>query len=301
LKTPVLFLVFNRPSTTQAVFDRIRQAQPQRLYVAADGPRSHRPDDRENCAAVLGILDQVDWDCQVTKLVRTENLGCGRAVSSAITWFFEQVEEGIILEDDVLPETTFFEYCEGLLERYRDDPSVLSISGSRLPGTPPTPYSYHFSRYVGIWGWASWRRAWSGYDFGVKAWETAEAKAMLRREFGPGEYRFFAGVFDNVLAGKIDTWDYQWWFHVLVRKGLSVTPGVNQTVNLGFDSGGTHTHGVGDEIRNLKSQPLAFPLRHPGAVRADRTQDRVLSRRYYSQRGDGLGTWLKTLVKRWKP
>jgi len=154
LKAPVLLLIFNRPDTTQLVFNKIRKARPAELYIAADGPRKNQPDDPENCRKAREILRQVDWDCKISTLFREENLGCKIGVSSAIDWFFSEVEEGIILEDDCVPDQSFFQFCQELLARYRDDKRVMMISGDNFQfGRRRTDYSYYFSQYVHIWGW----------------------------------------------------------------------------------------------------------------------------------------------------
>jgi len=164
--TPILFLVFNRPNTTQRVFNVIRQVKPKQLFVAADGPRRDKGADEEKCEATREIVKQIDWDCEVKTLFREENLGCGKAVSSAITWFFENVEEGIILEDDCLPNLDFFGYCEELLDRYRDNREVMFIGGDNFQkGKKWGDASYYFSAYNHVWGWATWKRTWDIYDF----------------------------------------------------------------------------------------------------------------------------------------
>lgn len=150
---PILFIVFNRPDPTQQVFEKIRQIRPQQLFIAADGPRENQPDDKINCAQVRAIINRIDWDCQVQTLFSEKNLGCGKAVSNAITWFFEHVEEGIILEDDCVPDVSFFDFCKAMLEQYRNNPHVMMISGtSFLYNRIESRESYFFSKYYSIWG-----------------------------------------------------------------------------------------------------------------------------------------------------
>lgn len=165
LSTPVLFVVFNRPETTSRVFNSIRNARPARLYVAADGPRAMREGEAQRCVEVRRIASAVDWPCEVRTLFRDENIGCRRSVSGAISWFFEHEPEGIILEDDCLPDASFFSYCATLLERYRIEPRVMAITGNNFqPSMEGYSASYYYSIYNHVWGWASWRRAWALYD-----------------------------------------------------------------------------------------------------------------------------------------
>lgn len=164
-RSAVLLLIFNRPETTRRVFDQIRAQQPPRLYIAADGARPNRPEEAARCAETRAISTQVDWDCELHLLYRDQNLGCRRAVSEAITWFFEHEEAGIILEDDCLPADSFFYFCDALLEKYRHDERIHAITGTNLQmGKQWGEASYYFSRYTNIWGWASWRRVWKEYD-----------------------------------------------------------------------------------------------------------------------------------------
>ena len=262
LTNPVLFLIFNRPDTTQRVFEAIRQAKPARLFVAADGPREDRPGEAEKCAQARSIIENVDWDCDVETLFREKNLGCKKAVSSAIDWFFTHVEEGIILEDDCLPSQSFFLYCQELLKRYRNDTRIMQICGSNFLKTN-LDESYYFSKYgpygagllggepgnTTMWIWRTgWLRAKSiHYDFC----------------FDEDEIRAREDIFDKVYAGDIDTWDYQWVFTKLIHNGLSITPKVNLISNIGFSEEATHTTNKGDERENLERKELEFPLVHP--------------------------------------
>ncbi len=176
LGTPVLFLIFNRPDTTTRVFEAIREARPSRLYVAADGPRADKEGEAQRCLETRKITEAVDWPCEVRRLYREENLGCKLAVSSAITWFFTHEEEGIILEDDCLPDQSFFPFCAAMLERYRDDGRIMMVLGTSLlpPGGGPDA-DYLFTQYFLIWGWATWRRAWEKYDIEMDGRRSATA------------------------------------------------------------------------------------------------------------------------------
>jgi len=261
----VLFLVFNRPDTTAQVFETIREARPPRLYVAADGPRASRAGEAERCAQVRSIATQIDWPCEVHTLFRQENLGCKRAVSGAIDWFFENEEEGIILEDDVLPQPGFFRFCEELLARYRDDHDVSMISGCNLLGDAyEAPASYFFSRYMHIWGWASWRRAWAHYDVGMTGWGTPQSLAQLDKVLHGRQHavRYWRSIFDRVRANEIDTWDYQWVHAGWANDMIAIIPARNMVRNLGFGADATHTTGEAPH-EVLEAKNISFPLTHP--------------------------------------
>jgi hypothetical protein len=262
LKTAVLFLVFNRPDTTAQVFEAIRLAQPPRFYIAADGAREDKEGEAEKVKQVREIVANIDWDCEVKTLYREKNLGCKIAVSSAIDWFFEHEEMGIILEDDCLPHPTFFRFCEELLEKYRDDERIMMISGENFQfGRKRTEYSYYFSRYNHIWGWASWRRAWKHYDVDMKLWpEIRNGKWLYDIFRNKNVVLSWRKIFDNTYQGKINTWDYQWTFACLVQSGLSILP--NLISNIGFGLNSTHAMGQ-SKFSNMQFEPVNFPLAHP--------------------------------------
>lgn len=243
LKTPILFLVFNRPICTEKVFKAIAAARPSKLYVAADGARTDRIGETDLCAQVRSIATKVDWECQVETRFQNENLGCREAVSGAIDWFFEHEEEGIILEDDCLPSSYFFEYAAAALARYRNNYKVMHIGGtSYQPMDGPLKTKYYFSNIPHIWGWATWRRAWKCYDRKLSG---------LREFVVSGKWReldedidicyFWIRCFYSAWSGKVNTWDYQWWFSVLMNNGLSILPAINLIENIGFSDDATHT------------------------------------------------------------
>jgi hypothetical protein len=241
--TPILFLVFNRPDLTRQVFRTIRNQKPARLYIAADGPRLHKSGEEELCAETRSLIEEVDWDCDVRKLYREENLGCGRAVSEAITWFFEQESEGIILEDDCLPDASFYLFCREMLARFRENEKVGSVSGNNfLPPAMRVAAPYGFSEYAQIWGWATWARFWKSYDFELSGAEE-EWEEIIHR-VNPIEYhaRYWIEVFRAMKSGLLDTWDYQVIFSAWKSGFVHVYPSRNLVSNLGYGKGATHTN-----------------------------------------------------------
>jgi hypothetical protein len=243
LKSAVAILIFNRPDTTARVFEAIRQARPPRLLVVADGPRADRPAEAELCAATRAIVEQVDWPCSVQRNYSPTNLGCRERVASGLEWVFGQVEEAIILEDDCLPEASFFPFCQQLLERYRHDERIMMIGGTNyLLDRLQIRESYFFSRYYPIWGWASWRRAWKKYDLAMGDWPRLKSQGQLRSFYSQGFMRsHVARMFDAAYHGRINTWDIQWFYSCLFNNGLSLIPRVNLISNIGLV--GTHTSG----------------------------------------------------------
>jgi hypothetical protein len=237
--TPILLIIFNRPDTTRIVFDVIRQRRPRQLFIAADAPREGRSEEKIKCDETRKIVSEVDWDCDVHTLFRDKNLGCGMGVSTAITWFFEHVEEGIILEDDCVPDPTFFQFCEELLAYYRDNPRIMHISGDNfLHGKKRGKSSYYFSQYTYMWGWATWKRAWHFFDFNILPFE---------------------------LRGN--RWGLQWLLSVEKQDGLAVAPNVNLVTNIGSGRvDATHTIVANSKYDDLPAIPIPFPLTHPKKI-----------------------------------
>jgi len=272
LETAVLFLVFNRLDTTKQVFESIKQAKPPRLYIAADGPRKSKENEVQKVKEVRDyVLSKLDWDCEVNTLLREDNLGCKMAVSGAIDWFFNNEDMGIILEDDVVPTQSFFWFCEEMLKKYSNDDRVMMISGTNymLDIRDKINQDYFFSRYFTIWGWATWKSAWSKYDVNIPTWRneiTPESLNFVSRE----NYilKHFESTFDLIYHNKMNTWDIQWVYTCLFNYGLCLKPSINMITNIGVD--GTHATGVitdshflksydFENIENLRSNKLIFP------------------------------------------
>jgi len=276
MKTAVAFIIFKRPDTTEKVFEAIRQAKPQKLLVIADGPRADRPGEAEKCEATRAIIERVDWECEVIKNYSDVNMGCGLRVSTGISWVFQQVEEAIILEDDCLPDATFFIFCENMLEKYRHDQRIMMISGTNYLGEWKShTQSYHFSYYGGIWGWASWARAWKYYDYEMKLWAESEVQERIRDIFANEEqYKSRKEIYSQMYNKKIDTWDYQWSFARLLQSGLSIVPSVNLISNLGFGDDATHTKSSNSQLARMKAIDLKLPIKSNDITVVDRDYDR---------------------------
>lgn len=286
--TAVLFLIFNRPEATAQVFDAISIARPTRLYVSGDGPRVEREGEAEIVAEVRKIATAVDWPCEIKTFFRDQNLGCKNAVSSGITWFFEHEEQGIVLEDDCLPSQSFFRFCEEMLKRYREDESIMAITGTNITKHLNFNADYFFSKYALMWGWATWRRAWDNYDPHLADWANLRASGWLESlDIGGLPFKLtWRRIFDQMLRGEIDTWDYQWIYSCWVCNGLTVAPARNLIRNLGFCDDATHTFGNDPYRSNLTREEMKFPLKHPMGRELNRHADAFISRHWFH------ATWL---------
>lgn len=283
-KTPILFLIFNRPDTTKVVFEQIRNIKPSKLFIAADGPRECKVDERENCEQTRKlVLENIDWECQVFTLFRDKNLGCKYSVSQAITWFFDNVDQGIILEDDCLANVSFFNYCEVLLNRYKDNLQIMHIGGNCFieENSLNNNESYYFSNYVDIWGWATWKRAWKQYDVNLKNFSYKTCKVLLDNKFkSKAESKYWLSLFESAKNNQIDTWDYQWVYTVYYNNGISITPFRNLISNIGFGPNATHTFDNNSILASYPTKEISEIL-HPMNITVNKDLDHALFIKYY--------------------
>ncbi len=273
---PILFIVFNRPDTTAIVFQRIREIRPVKLFVAADGPRPTKEGETERCQVVRKIITKgIDWDCDVQFKFSDVNLGCGKAESSAMLWFFEIVGEGIVIEDDTLPDTSFFSYCKEMLAYYRNDESISMIGGNNFQnGKKRGDGSYYFSNMTHSWGYASWWRAWKDYDYSLATFDELKIKQIIERKFYKVDERhYWMKVYHNMLVGVYDTWDFQFLFKMWEKDTMCIIPNENLVTNIGFGNNATHTINADDPLANnsLGSiNKIIHPLSKEISFEADR-------------------------------
>ena len=269
LDTPVLLCVFNRPDLTSQVFQAIAKQRPARLLIAADGARPNVAGEIELVRQTRQVVEKVNWDCDVQTWFRDENAGCRQQMAEAITWGFQECEKLIILEDDCLPDPTFFAFCRHLLDRYETDQRVMMISGDNFQSDSCGPESYYFSNYSHIWGWASWRRAWEKFDLGMSTWPEFKRAGSLQ-EFccGSREVAYWTDLFDRQYRGEIETWDYSWAYACWKHRGFTILPSQNLVSNIGFRQDGTHTLNPESHLANIPVTPLQR-LIHPSVIARD--------------------------------
>jgi len=275
---PILFLAYNRPSLTKITLERIMQINPLNLYVSLDGPNSEKYGDLENCNLVKQIVCKtVRKDCNLHLKINSSNTGCKYAVKNGIDWFFGMVEYGIILEDDCLPNLSFFDFCKVLLLKYRSDDCISHISGSNFQyGIWRGLRSYYFSKYTHIWGWATWKRAWKDYDIEMKNFESSSL-------FDGKTVQLPMNLFRDVYQGKIDTWDIQWFYTNILYGRMTIIPNINLVENLGFDKFATHTNGKHySYMKYSKTGNLLFPLSHPFFYKVNFGADQLIAFKIFS-------------------
>ncbi len=279
LSTPVLLFIYKRPEITARVFDEIAKVRPPKLLVVADGPREGQQEEAEKCTQARSVIEQVDWDCEVITNYADVNLGPKERMVSGFRWAFNQIEKGIILEDDCLPNRFFFRFSEELLEKYRDDTRVGAILGSNFQfGRNRTMYSYYFSRFFFPWGWATWKRSMDLFDPDMSLWPQVRDNDWLQALFGNKRARYWSQRFQYVYESKNYCWDYQWFFTSIINNWLSIVPTVNLISNIGFGEGATHTAEKSWYL-DVPTVEMQFPLRHPPFMIRHVDADNFVSRK----------------------
>ncbi len=290
---PVLIMLFNRPEVSRLLLEAVAAGRPADLFVAADGPRPGYPSDAELCRQTRQLVDDLSWPCRVHRLFRDSNLGLQEAVTSALDWFFDHVEAGIVLEDDCLPAPDFFPFAGEMLERYGDDPRVMQVSGLNMkPNEQFSPYSYFFVGVGHIWGWATWRRAWRLNDPDMANWPT------MNRQLGPEApmlQRVLGRKFASAYAGRKKTWPRVWYYTTSLHSGLSVIPNVNMVSNIGFGEDATHTKGGRHPLRLEALERMPMPLSHPSEIVANTRYEQHLIRYHKGSYRRQASDWMHAL------
>ncbi len=278
--SPILLLGFNRVDSMAAQIEALRVARPTRLYIAVDGPRAEKSSEAEKCRAVQECVKLIDWPCEIKTLFREKNLGCKYAVSSAITWFFENEEAGIILEDDCRPTLDFLQFASEMLERYKDDDRVGAVCGfNHFNLQTDTNCSYHFSRHMDIWGWASWRRAWQYYDAEM-LFCGKDADSIINKSAMTNYYKKMFRGFVSAVNNGLSSWAIPFSVLSLSKGWLNIVPSQRLVANAGLaDNRATHTGGYVYWGKDWsKAGSIEFPLVHPSEVVCDDAADRLRER-----------------------
>ena len=290
ITTPVVLFIFNRPDTTKRVFEEIRKAEPERLFVIADGPRQNVERDKELCKLTRGITQNIDWDCKVTRDYAVENYGLRKRVSSGLTQMFNSVDEAIILEDDCIPHQSFFPFCQELLETYHDEKKVMMISGNNFfDELRIKEYSYHFSSFNHIWGWATWKRAWHLYNDEMEDWPNLREGDFLSNILQDDvSVNYYKTIFQEVYENKINSWAYRWLYSMLRKDGLSIVPSKNLVTNIGFGTEATNAISNSHHTANIIAEEIEFPLKHPPITERDLEADMYATKILHRFRGKDL-------------
>ncbi|MGF1603309.1 MAG: glycosyltransferase family 2 protein [Thermosynechococcaceae cyanobacterium] len=294
MKTPVVLIIFKRADTTKIVCEEIRKANPSKLFIIADGPRTDKASESKKCIEARRVVEEINWDCEVFRNYSDTNMGLRNRIASGLDWVFSIVNSAIILEDDCLPDPTFFCFCDKILEIYEHDERVMSVTGTNILGEWKSDLqSYHYSNYFNSWGWATWKRVWDSYDVDMKLWSDPEVKSRVRDVIADKkQYLNRKRLFDLTHSGNTQSWAYQFFFMCLINSGLTITPSVNLVSNIGFSQDATNTKFASSYLSAKPSLSMKFPLKKPLATAVDKEYDF----RWYKQ------VWERSLGKRleWK-
>lgn len=293
---PIAFVIFNRPDYTKAVFAEIRKARPKKLFIIADGPRT--PSEEAVCKETRAIVETIDWPCKVYRNYAERNLGLKERFRSGLNWFFENVEAGVILEDDCLPHPSFFHFANEMLEKYKDDERIMMISGDNFLPDFKIEDGYFFSKFFPIWGWATWHRAWRKYDVTIESWKLPESKKCLKKMYTQ-KYMInhTSKLFDNIYSGKNNTWDVQWLYACLMSNSLCITPKINLVSNIGVY--GTHQ---GGSNQNLPTRDIyqGGDLKHPKSVELATEYDNAFYEKNFAPGPFNLKKWIISVLVKYK-
>jgi len=279
-KTPILIIIFNRPHFVQQLFNEIRKQKPRFLYIACDGPRFTKEGEYELVEKSKRVFDQIDWDCDLKKFYRSTNFGAGKAIFDAINWFFNNVEEGIVFEEDCIPHQDFFQYSSDLLEKYRNNERIMFIGGNNFQKNNILEDSYYFSIYPHIWGWAAWKRSVSNYTFDIKGVDNSGFnKIMKSYKLSWNEKQVWLDKFKRIQLGQINSWDYQLLYSIWSQNGLSIIPSVNLVKNIGFGADALHCKNINSDFANLSLNPI-LPIIHPKHIEINNSADKYYFKKY---------------------
>lgn len=281
-KSPVALFVYNRPNLTAEVLAAISLYAPDSLFIISDGPKASR-EDFHAVNEVRRICNSVNWPCKVKRDYREVNLGCRNSITSGLSWVFSQVDEAIILEDDCLPDITFFRFCSNLLEKYRDDSRIFTIGGFKAENTIGENHnSYYYSKYPCTWGWATWKRSYKDFDPNLADWSEDKNLQWLTDYLGDPFYaNYWAYMLTKAKQGSND-WDYAWAYHCWINNALSIRPNINLIQNTGFNTMATHTKDSNHPFGKILSSKMSFPMRHPSEIKTTPHMDQILEDLIYS-------------------
>ena len=281
--TPILFLTYKRFDTAKKVFESIKNIQPKKLYFVSNAPKNNDDCEIDKVLMVRDLIKQINWDCELITLFRDSHLDVKESITFSIDWFFSLEDKGIILEDDCVATQSFYYFCQELLEYYKNDDKVFSIAGCCfLEDSSLIENEYRFSNHTYIWGWATWKRAWSKYDINMLKWPDFKKSKNFKSLFNNFLIRFYwTDIFNKVYKKKIKTWDYQWVYTVWLNKGISIIPNRNLVTNIGFGIDSNFTHDTSSLEANMDISDIKFPLSHNGKEILNKVERSFVEKKIY--------------------
>ncbi|RDU68651.1 methyltransferase FkbM [Helicobacter cholecystus] len=264
---PILLTTYKRHDTTLKVLEVIKTIQASKLYISSNHWKN---DNEKNIILSLRekIQNSIDWDCQIHMIIRSKHLSIKDSISSAIDILFQNEDMGIILEDDIVPNQSFFRYCHELLLKYKDNPNIFTISGwsgldFNTKAKATLSEDYYFSKYNHIWGWATWKRAWQLYKGEFQNFEQEFSQLKFDTQL---EKQTWYQIFSLCNQGKIDTWDHYWTYTIWKNNGLNIYPKNNMITNIGLNRSDATNTKEWSKYAQMKTYELNFPMHHPKTI-----------------------------------
>lgn len=291
-EVPIVLIMFNRPFETLKVLEKIKEVKPTQLFIISDGSRNNK--EEEKVQQCRNLISKIDWECKIETNFSNVNLGCRDRISSGLNWVFEKVETAIILEDDCLPDVSFFYYCERMLKLYENDEKVMSIEGTNLSNKKHhiEDNEYFFGSYASLWGWATWKESWEKIDLNLTTLSNKKIQKIIMKNMGIVKYLNYRRIFKKVKQGRINSWGYSWIYTILSLNGVVIVPAKNLIENIGFSEGATHTNNI-NEFKKIDTFKLSDKIKN-----ADR-QKIVINHEYnleYYFYHNPKGTFLKSMI-----
>ena len=284
---PILILVFNRPRKFEKVIKALKVIKPKKIFIFANGPRDKYIKDIKLCEDTRDLIKKINWKCKIYKNFQHKNLGLNLGVYTGISWFFKNVDFGIVLEDDCIPNPSFFKYVDVIEKKFSKNKNIGIISGNNFINNK-SKYDYLYTKWSFTWGWATWSRNWKSFDYNLKYWKKfrkSEDWKNLNKDFN--QYKTFTHIFNFSLnRKKIDliTWDYRWMLHLWFNKLTNIIPKHNLVKNIGFDSEATHTFRKNENLK-LNFKKFQFPLKHNVKFKVNKKfDDKVFYSVYYNKK-----------------
>ncbi len=283
---PILLLTWQRNKEVEALISKLRKINAVNLYINSDGYSLNKKNSKQIDKILetrSTILKNIDWDCKLQIKFNNKNLGCKNSVIEAINWFFENEESGIILEEDCIPDISFFYYCAELLKKYKNHKSIGCITGVNFQNNQKvSDSSYYFSKYNHCWGWATWKDKWEIFDKDINFWPKMKSQKEweIDKSMKEEERNYWEKVFENSYLNLIDSWAYPWLASLWYKNKLTITPEYNLVSNVGFDGLATHTKNRFSRASNQKTYSLKKII-HNSAIKINIKADRYTFKNHF--------------------
>ncbi len=284
MNSPILLMTYRRPNNTKLILQLLKKYKQKNIIVFNDGLKNkeHSLEHKKT----RQVISRFKGLKKLEIIFPKKNLTQKNNLPFALKKVFKKYNRVIILEDDCIPNRSFFKFCNLLLEKYKDDNRISQISGNNFLNFKKYKRrnndSYFFSNFTSSWGWATWRNRWKGvYDKEIYLWPIIKKEMWLKDIFNNKKsYDFWTKAFDRRFRNLDDDWDRPWTLANLINNRLNIFPNKNLINNIGDDTAALHSNPK--KWNNLKLENMKFPLIHPKIIRCDTIVDNFLTNEGFS-------------------